>query len=379
MSTQQRIFELDALRGFSLLGIVLMNILTFSMPYEESFLPDLVKGIDQSILRVITLLVISSFYPIFTFLFGYSLAIMYKHSQRRAMKYYPFIYRRLTFLLILGALHGFLLFSGDILFSYAFTGMIAVLCIKKSSKKLFKIGVILYAIKVFILILPTFLVTYLDDPYSTINISGFNVSEIVNLKQSGEYFNYLKVNVIENTYNIIDTITFSAYFEFLPYVFLGMSAQKYNLVEKVQFAQNRHRHVLYACLMLIVGYAFKMPYVVDIGNQAFAIISAMIGGPLVAFGYILLFIYCCRFKQFSKTVNIFKYPGKLSLTVYLMQSFIFTFIYVGLGLYNKLPLYESYLIVLVVYSLQLIFCYVYLKFYRYGPIEWLWRKVTYLK
>lgn len=379
MSTQQRIFELDALRGFSLLGIVLMNILTFSMPYEESFLPGLVKGIDQSILRVITLFVISSFYPIFTFLFGYGLAIMYKHSQRRAMKYYPFIYRRLTFLLILGALHGFLLFSGDILFSYAFTGMIAVLCIKKSSKKLFKIGVILYAIKAFILILPTFLVTYLDDPYSTINISGFNVSEIVNLKQSGEYFNYLKVNVVENTYNIIDTITFSAYFEFLPYVFLGMAAQKYNLVEKVQFAQNRYRHVLYACLMLIVGYAFKMPYVVDIGNQAFAIISAMIGGPLVAFGYILLFIYCCRFKQFSKTVNIFKYPGKLSLTVYLMQSFIFTFIYVGLGLYNKLPLYESYLIVLVVYSLQLIFCYVYLKFYRYGPIEWLWRKVTYLK
>ncbi|PTG41131.1 DUF418 domain-containing protein, partial [Staphylococcus cohnii] len=181
MSTQQRIFELDALRGFSLLGIVLMNILTFSMPYEESFLPDLVKGIDQSILRVITLFVISSFYPIFTFLFGYGLAIMYKHSQRRAMKYYPFIYRRLTFLLILGALHGFLLFSGDILFSYAFTGMIAVLCIKKSSKKLFKIGVILYAIKVFILILPTFLVTYLDDPYSTINISGFNVSAFVNL------------------------------------------------------------------------------------------------------------------------------------------------------------------------------------------------------
>lgn len=131
MSTQQRIFELDALRGFSLLGIVLMNILTFSMPYEESFLPDLVKGIDESLLRGVTLFVISSFYPIFTFLFGYGLAIMYKHSLKRSMKYYPFIYRRLIFLLILGALHGFLLFSGDILFSYAFTGMIAVLFIKK--------------------------------------------------------------------------------------------------------------------------------------------------------------------------------------------------------------------------------------------------------
>lgn len=379
MSTQQRIFELDALRGFSLLGIVLMNILTFSMPYEESFLPDLVKGIDESLLRGVTLFVISSFYPIFTFLFGYGLAIMYKHSLKRSMKYYPFIYRRLIFLLILGALHGFLLFSGDILFSYAFTGMIAVLFIKKNAKQLLKIGIVLYVIKVLILILPTFLVTLFDDPYSTINISGYTVSEVVNLKQSGEYFNYLKINVAENIYNIIDTVTFSAYFEFLPYVFLGMAAQKYNLIKKVQSNQSRYRHILYVSVMLVVGYAFKMPYVIDYGNQAFAIISAMIGGPLVAFGYILLFIYCCQFNQFSKVVRIFKYPGKLSLTVYLMQSFIFTFIFVGLGLYNKLPLYESYIIVFIVYSLQLIFCYMYLKFYRYGPIEWLWRKVTYLK
>ncbi|TGS86836.1 DUF418 domain-containing protein, partial [bacterium M00.F.Ca.ET.177.01.1.1] len=95
-----------------------------------------------------------------------------------------------------------------------------------------KIGIVLFVIKVLILILPTFLVTLFDDPYSTINISGYTVSEVVNFKQSGEYFNYLKINAAENIYNIIDTVTFSAYFEFLPYVFLGMAAQKYNLIKK---------------------------------------------------------------------------------------------------------------------------------------------------
>src|SRR5699024_5457383 len=148
------------------------------------------------------------------------------------------------------------------------------------------------------------------------------------------------INVAENIYNIIDLVTFSAYLEFLPYVFLGMAALKYNLIEKVQSNQNRPRHILFVFVMLRVVYAFKILYVIDYGNQALAIISAMSGGPLVAFSYILLFIYCCQFNQFTKIVRIFKYPGKLSLTVYLMLSFIFTFIFVGLGFYNKLPLYE---------------------------------------
>src|SRR5699024_1171429 len=94
--------------------------------------------------------------------------------------------------------------------------------------------------------------------------------------------------------------------------------------------------------LLLIGYMINIPYVIDYGHQCFNMISSMIGGPLVGFGYILLCLYLCQLKQFSNVLTIFKYPGKLSLTVYLMQSFIFTFIYVGLSLYNQLPLYQSY-------------------------------------
>ena len=81
MPVKQRIFELDALRGISLFGIILMNILVFSLPYEMASMSQTVKGFNAVLLHLITLFVIGSFYPIFTFLFGYGLGMMFEHSR----------------------------------------------------------------------------------------------------------------------------------------------------------------------------------------------------------------------------------------------------------------------------------------------------------
>lgn len=123
-----------------------------------------------------------------------------------------------------------------------------------------------------------------------------------------------------------------------------------------------------------------MPFAIDYDNGSFAVINA-VGGPIVSAGYIILIVYLCQSVHGAQIMRIFKYPGKLSLSVYITQSIMFTFIFMGfgLGLYNKLPLYQSYLIVIIFYSLQVIGCYFYLKKFSKGPIEWLWRKVTYLK
>ncbi|MCI8279457.1 MAG: DUF418 domain-containing protein, partial [Staphylococcus xylosus] len=79
--------------------------------------------------------------------------------------------------------------------------------------------------------------------------------------------------------------------------------------------------------------------------------------------------------------KVFTYPGKLSLSVYLTQSIVLSIVFlgIGVGLYNQLPLYQSYIIALLVYGLQLAGCYFYLKYFKMGPFEWIWRKVTYLK
>ncbi|MEB7037702.1 DUF418 domain-containing protein [Staphylococcus gallinarum] len=380
LSSRKRLFELDALRGFSLLGIILMNILSFSLPYEQAFLPDIInKGLDEWILRLITLVVISSFYPIFTFLFGYGLAIMYANSETKDLRYYPFIYRRLSFLLILGLVHGLFIFSGDILFGYAFTGMIAVLFIKWRPRKLVKLAIILFSLKVILLVIPFSLITWFTDPYGVTNFTGKTLGQLINIRQSGGYSAFLGINIKEYIFRILDVVTTSSYFEFLPYILLGIAAQKSDLIAKVR--QNKSKMVYRASILVVCGYLIKLPHAIDYGNNALINVSSMVGGPIVAAGYILIFIVLCQYGRSAQILSVFKYPGRLSLSIYLSQSIIFTLIYMGfgLGLFNKLALYQSYLIVVVVYAIQLIMCYFYLKQYKQGPIEWLWRKVTYLK
>lgn len=94
---KQRIIELDALRGMSLFSILLMNILVFSFPYEHVRLDVALQGVNGFLFRVVSLLVIGSFYPIFSFLFGFSLMLIYHSTQQRGIAFKPVMIRRLIF------------------------------------------------------------------------------------------------------------------------------------------------------------------------------------------------------------------------------------------------------------------------------------------
>lgn len=378
MSSQQRLYEIDALRGLSLLGIILMNILVFSFPYEESVLSDVVHGFDATLLHGITLLIIGSFYPIFTFLFGYGLSIMYDNCQMKGINYYPIILRRLIFLMIMGVLHGFFVFSGDILFGYAYTGLIAVLFIKSKAKRLIKAAIILFILKILLLVIPFVVFSLLNDPYTQHNFSGVSLAKLIEIKQQGLYTEFLKINALENLYNVLDVVTGSAYLEFLPYILLGIAAQKLKLVKKIQL--RKQSAIKWGIICLITGYIVKIPFALDFSNSAYQNIN-IVGGPIVAAGYILIFIAMYQSAHLAKVLKVFTYPGKLSLSVYLTQSIVLSIVFLGIGggLYNQLSLYQSYTIALLVYGLQLAGYYFYLKYFKMGPFEWIWRKVTYLK
>ncbi|MEB6289438.1 DUF418 domain-containing protein [Staphylococcus xylosus] len=378
MSSQQRLYEIDALRGLSLLGIILMNILVFSFPYEESVLSDVVHGFDATLLHGITLLIIGSFYPIFTFLFGYGLSIMYDNCQMKGINYYPIILRRLIFLMIMGVLHGFFVFSGDILFGYAYTGLIAVLFIKSKAKRLIKAAIILFILKILLLVIPFVVFSLLNDPYTQHNFSGVSLAKLIEIKQQGLYTEFLKINALENLYNVLDVVTGSAYLEFLPYILLGIAAQKLKLVKKIQL--RKQSAIKWGIICLITGYIVKIPFALDFSNSAYQNIN-IVGSPIVAAGYILIFIAMYQSAHLAKVLKVFTYPGKLSLSVYLTQSIVLSIVFLGIGggLYNQLSLYQSYTIALLVYGLQLAGCYFYLKYFKMGPFEWIWRKVTYLK
>ncbi|PTH30739.1 DUF418 domain-containing protein [Staphylococcus arlettae] len=379
MNRPQRLFELDALRGMSLLGIVLMNILIFSFPYDNIDLTKHLSGFDVTIIRSVKLIIISSFYPIFTFLFGYGLSIMYQNTQRKQLRFYPIIYRRLFFLLVVGLLHGYFIFSGDILFTYAVTGMVAVLLIKLSKNTLTNIALILFMVKIIVILMPVVILHAMYGPDNSFNMLSHSVQDLINSRQSSSYLDFLPINMEENNYSILDTLTISAIFEFLPYILIGIAAQKFDLISHIRAVPQKY--LKWGILAIVVGYIYKLPSVIYYADETYKLVSSLLAGPIVATGYILVFCYLCQTVKGKNWLSVFAFPGKLSMSVYLTQSIIFLYIYTGagFGLYNKLTLAQSYTLAILVYMVQLVVSYLYLKRYKQGSFEWIWRKFTYLK
>ena len=140
-----RIVSLDMMRGFAILGIFLVNMLSFHSPllYIEP-LEWWKEPLDQGVYMFIDIFIQASFYPLFSMLFGYGLVMLWEKTQKKGLSFHPIALRRLFFLLIVGLAHAILVWHGDILFNYALLGFIFLLFIKLSGKKMLVLGSIFY-------------------------------------------------------------------------------------------------------------------------------------------------------------------------------------------------------------------------------------------
>lgn len=152
---KNRTIAIDVLRGFALIGILLVNMPTFHSPflYLDSFTywP---SELDQFFSGIVDLFAQSNFYPLFAFLFGYGAMIIAERLQMKGIYFPTFFARRLTILLIIGCIHAFLIWNGDILITYAITCFFFILFYQLSGKMLLRIGIAIYCIPV---LLTTFL------------------------------------------------------------------------------------------------------------------------------------------------------------------------------------------------------------------------------
>ncbi len=373
---KERIFSIDALRGFSLLGIILMNILTFAYPYQVINPFEFFQHQDGALFKVSSLFIIASFYPIFAFLFGYGLSIMYDNSIKRNIDYYPMIIRRLLFLLLLGVIHGIFLFYGDILATYALLGFIAIIFVRlKPSYSLVGLS-IGFGILALLYILPMVL---LQDVAELENFVGLQELERVNnILISSDYLSIMGFNLKYFGMNILNVILVGP-FSILPIMLFGIYAHKSNWFNKI--TQHKNLYIIVGIVVFILGLCVKMIQIMLVGSTISQLISQMLGGPIVALSYIIFFVLLCEDKTVRKILSPLQNIGKLSLTTYITQSIICMFIFYGIGfsLYGKLSVSTIYLIALAIFAVQLVASHFYLKKFKQGPIEKVWRKVTYLK
>lgn len=373
---KQRIFSIDALRGFSLLGILLMNILTFAYPYQIINPFEFFQHQDGAWFKISSLFIIASFYPIFAFLFGYGLSIMYQNSLEKGLNYYPMITRRLLFLLLLGIIHGVFIFYGDILSTYALLGLIAIIFVRL--KPQFTLVALSIGIGIFVLLylLPMILLKDVTQIESFVGLQ--ELERVNNILSSADYVSIIGFNLKYFGMNIANAILVGP-FSILPIMLFGIYAHQINWFNKIK--QHKNLYMVIGVVVLILGLAIKMIQIVLEGSVTSQLMSQMIGGPIVALSYIMFFVILCEDQTARKILTPLQSIGKLSLTTYISQSIICIIIFYGVGFnfYGKLPVLTIYIIGIVIYFVQLIVSYLYLMKFKQGPLEKLWRKVTYLK
>lgn len=375
----ERIISIDVMRGFALLGIFVVNMLFFHSPYIYiNPYTWFQNPSDYETFKMIDIFVQGSVYPLFSMLFGYGLAMQFLKSTANGGPFAKFAVRRLTVLLIIGCIHAFLIWAGDILITYALAGFVLILMIRLKPIWLLLISIFLFLIPNGLLYGLVYLGSLLE-PNATIIYTGIQEIEasIVAYGQGswGDIFSQRLADWLYMSGNGL--IVISMLFTIVPFLLLGAAAAKWKLIERAR--ELKVYWMITVLVMLIVGTVIKwLPYLLE-ANLFTMGIQDTFGGPLQAIAYAGIIALVCSIPFAAKILSPISKVGRMSMTTYLMQSIIATTIFYayGFGLYGKIDLSTGTWMAIGIYAFQVVFAEIWFTKFKQGPVELLWRKLTY--
>ncbi len=380
----ERIPLLDALRGFALCGILVINIKSFSGFSHLNSLGDAEASLGPGAATIEFLtkfLAEGKFYSIFSFLFGLGFSIQLARADGTPgwLRRYA---RRLRVLFIMGLMHAFLLWSGDILWVYALLGF-ALLPFRSLRPN----TILACAIALLLAPVPFYAVCYLVAPgFNTDDLipNALTLRSVVDLYATGSYPVVLGVTFEDMLFRFKELFFSGRYFKVLGMFLLGVWAGRMRILHQPE----RHGKLLQRVLLagLVLGLAGSLLYARF--PSSFRLTPEGIYRSLVyAFGvhplavaYVAAFVLFWQRAVGQRILSRFGPMGRMALTNYLMQTLLALTIYYGYGLgwYGRMPLWATMLAVVPSMLLaQLVASAWWLRHFRYGPAEWIWRQATY--
>jgi uncharacterized protein len=391
---------LDALRGFAILGIFIANLrgLSFFDENAKIYSSWIIQGLDDKMSFLQNVFIEGKFYSIFSLLFGWGIALQIKRGLAKGIDAVPTIKRRLLFMLLLGACH-LLIWFGDIVFFYALLGFILLLFCKLSNKTIL--------INAVVLILSPILLYGLKMKFPVLNYPAEVLSEVgidlrekltginsnatrIDFLQHASWFGHLKRNIAASFFRY----SYLLFISRIPKV-LGMFLIGY-LIGRTDFYKNlvQNKKIVYWIIGigLVIGLpanyqlaqymsASKADYFGLKINGWYQTIAYTFGVVPLALAYVGLFMLSFQTNIGHKLLLIVSPVGKMAFSNYIMHSLIGNFVFLGAGLgYMQQvgPFYYTIFAVLV-FIFQILFSTIWLKYFFYGPVEWVWRSFTYGK
>nr|WP_240949801.1 DUF418 domain-containing protein [Psychrobacillus sp. BL-248-WT-3] len=369
------------MRGFALLGIFVVNMLFFHGPYIYVNPYDWYQTpSDQETYKWIDIFVQGSVYPLFAMLFGYGLAMQFMKSEAKGTSFSRLAVRRLLILLGIGCIHAFLIWSGDILITYALAGLCLIVLMKLKPLWLIIIAAVLYLIPNGLLTGLVYLMTKVAPEESVLYTAIQKVEESAVAYSQGSWFDVFGQRLADwfymqgyglNVVLILCTI--------LPLLMIGSAAAKLRLIERAR--ELKLFWIITVIVTMAAGTAIKwLPF--NKGDDLFTMtVQDTFGGPLQAIAYGGFLALICTIPIVGKLLSPIAKAGRMSMTIYLMQSILATTIFYGygFGLYGKVDIATGTWMAIGIYVIQIIFAEIWFTKFKQGPVELLWRKLTYSK
>ena len=389
-----RIIYLDIMRGMAILFILIANAFVFSawvFLSEDQISQMSGAPVNYILAKLTSIFIDGKWYSIFSILFGIGFVIQYENAKKRNISFPSFFTKRMLGLLLIGLCHIFFLWLGDILTLYALLGFVLIFFRNSSNKSVLIWASILLLMPIVHLLLmvgfdnfyPLHLTDILGKALAEENISfDFdNPAPFVNYWYGSESWSelftiHIKMPLLRSTLVLLEGRPFKVLACFLIGLWAGRMILQNGILENKALLK---KIALYGFLIgipmnILLTYGKSNTH--DIW-QLINSISYALGVVPLACAYMAALALVISKK--NHYLSIFAPVGQMALTNYISQTIICIMIFYGIGLKLALtsPLWLIILITLTIYAVQILASKLWLRYFRFGPLEWLWRMMTY--
>ena len=415
LKSSDRIQSLDIMRGVVLLGILLMNIngMGLARAYGDPTVSGGYTGWNLATWITTNLSFEGTMRALFSLLFGVGMFIFMDRLEKKGagINAANIYFRRLIWLLIFGLIHGYLLlWTGEILYQYALMGFLVFSFRNLPPIKLTFVAILLFSIGA--------LWNYSDykkdikfveqvELVKNDKLEGKTLTrelQEVDIKWENREWERSPEGIAEYNTNMrkgyLDVVMFLApenqhYDENWPYrydlwdvlsmMLLGIALFKW----KILSGEKSYKfYSIMAALGYLIGFSINYYEILSIMEGNFSLLSFSkasitydLGRVPVALGHVGAIMFFCKLPILKWLKISLAAVGKMALTNYVMHSVFAMFIFTGagFGLFGTFQRFELLYIVFAIWVFQLIVSPIWLKYYQYGPLEWIWRNLSYLK
>ncbi len=369
VAEKERIQMLDILRGFAILGILMVNMASFRSPnLVPGFSPSEGEWWDQLAEKFILLFAEGKFYTLFSFLFGLGFAVQMNRAEAKGKSLMSFYPRRLLILFGFGVMQHIFLWDGDILKLYAVLGAVLLFVRHRSDRTLLIAagGLLLFS---FLILAPAaeLIKEELSDPQF-----------IEETRQTYLQTNYFDV-MADRLKGFWLTLASLFYLQgpgALAMFFLGLAAGRKHLFE----TPAAHLSLFWRGLrwgLVIGGIGSLMMTFLD--SPMLLTFGFVLGAPALSMAYVSAITLLAQHETWRLRLAPLSWVGRMALSNYILHALVCSTIFYGYGLgyYEQVGAAGGLLLTFVIYLLQIPFSRWWLSHFYYGPLEWVWRSLTY--